>query len=60
MYPDTGRPTTMTGIEIFRMRDGTIAELWGGANIRTSMLAIGKCPWCGAEVEVFSNDVPVA
>jgi ribosomal protein S27E len=60
MYPDTGRPITVTGIGIFRMRDGTIAELWGEANIRSSMLAIGKCPRCGAEVEVFSNDVLVA
>lgn len=31
----------------------------GAANIRTPTLAVKKCPRCGAEVEVFSNDVSV-
>lgn len=31
----------------------------GAANIRTPTLAIRKCPQCGDEVEVFSNDVSV-
>jgi len=31
----------------------------GAANIRTPTLAIRKCPQCGEEVEVFSNDVSV-
>jgi ribosomal protein S27AE len=31
----------------------------GAANIRTPTLSIRKCPQCGGEVEVFSNDVVV-
>jgi hypothetical protein len=31
----------------------------GAANIRTPTLTIKKCPQCGDEVEVFSNDVSV-
>jgi NADH pyrophosphatase NudC (nudix superfamily) len=31
----------------------------GAANLRTPTLAIKKCPQCGEEVEVFSNDVSV-
>jgi steroid delta-isomerase-like uncharacterized protein len=31
--PPTGRHITMTGIEIFRIRNGKIAELWGEANL---------------------------
>ncbi len=31
--PPTGRDITMTGIEIFRMESGKIAELWGEANL---------------------------
>jgi DNA-directed RNA polymerase subunit RPC12/RpoP len=31
----------------------------GAANLRTPVLKIRKCPQCGAEVEVFSNDVSV-
>jgi predicted RNA-binding Zn-ribbon protein involved in translation (DUF1610 family) len=32
----------------------------GAANIRTPTLSIKKCPQCGNEVEIFSNDVEVA
>ncbi len=32
----------------------------GSANLRTPTLSIKRCPQCGAEVEVFSNDVSVA
>jgi ribosomal protein S27E len=32
----------------------------GAANLRTPTLTIKRCPQCGAEVEVFSNDVKVA
>lgn len=32
----------------------------GAANIRTPTLSIKKCPQCGNEVEIFSNDVKVA
>jgi NADH pyrophosphatase NudC (nudix superfamily) len=31
----------------------------GAANLRTPTLSIKKCPQCGGEVEVFSNDVSV-
>ena len=31
----------------------------GAANIRTPTLTIKKCPRCGEEIEVFSNDVSV-
>jgi len=31
----------------------------GSANLRTPTLTIRKCPQCGEEVEVFSNDVSV-
>jgi len=32
----------------------------GSLNIRTPTLEIRKCPQCGEEVEIFSNDVTVA
>ena len=28
----------------------------GASNIRTPTLAIKKCPQCGEEIEIFSND----
>ena len=31
----------------------------GAANLRTPTLAIRKCPQCGEEVELFSNDISV-
>ena len=31
----------------------------GSANLRTPTLAIKKCPQCGEEVELFSNDISV-
>ncbi|RJX19595.1 MAG: hypothetical protein C4570_04955 [Ammonifex sp.] len=31
----------------------------GGSAIRTPTLAVKKCPQCGSEVEIFSNDVQV-
>ena len=32
----------------------------GAANLRTPTLSIKKCPQCGGEVEIFSNDLKVA
>jgi ribosomal protein S27AE len=32
----------------------------GGSDIRTPTLTVKKCPRCGSEVEVFSNEVQVA
>ena len=31
----------------------------GAANLRTPTLAIKKCPHCGEEMELFSNDISV-
>ena len=31
----------------------------GAANVRTPTLTIKKCPECGEEIEVFSNDISV-
>jgi anaerobic ribonucleoside-triphosphate reductase len=32
----------------------------GAAGVRTPTLTIKKCPSCGEEIEVFSNDIYVA
>jgi steroid delta-isomerase-like uncharacterized protein len=42
--PPTGKAITMTGIEIFRMKDGKIAELWGEANLMGLMQQLGILP----------------
>jgi predicted ester cyclase len=42
--PPTGKPIEMTGIEIFRLRDGRIAELWGEANLMGLMHQLGILP----------------
>ncbi|HMK16387.1 MAG TPA: ester cyclase, partial [Methanomicrobiales archaeon] len=42
--PPTGKQIAMTGIEIFRLRDGKIAELWGEANLMGLMQQLGILP----------------
>ncbi|HWQ19038.1 MAG TPA: ester cyclase [Methanotrichaceae archaeon] len=42
--PPTGKPIIMTGIEIFRINDGKIAELWGEANLMGLMVQLGILP----------------
>lgn len=42
--PPTGRSITMTGIEIFRIENGKIAELWGEANLMGLMMQLGIMP----------------
>ena len=42
--PATGKGITMTGIEIFRIKDGKIAELWGEANLMGLMQQLGLLP----------------
>ena len=42
--PPTGKEIRMTGIEIFRLRDGKIAELWGEANLMGLMQELGILP----------------
>lgn len=45
--PATGRSITMTGIEIFRIEKGRIAELWGEANLLGLMGQLGILPPSG-------------
>lgn len=45
--PATGKPITMTGIEIFRIKDGKIIELWGEANLLGLMQQLGIVPASG-------------
>jgi steroid delta-isomerase-like uncharacterized protein len=42
--PATGKSITMTGIEIFRIENGRIAELWGEANLLGLMQQLGILP----------------
>ena len=42
--PPTGKAITMTGIEIFRIKEGKIAELWGEANLMGLMQQLGILP----------------
>ena len=42
--PATGKPITITGIEIFRIKNGKIAELWGEANLLGLMQQLGIIP----------------
>lgn len=45
--PPTGKPITMTGIEIFRIENGKIAELWGEANLLGMLQQLGIVPAFG-------------
>ena len=42
--PPTGKQIVMTGIEIFRLRDGKIEELWGEANLMGLMQQLDLLP----------------
>ena len=42
--------------ETFRLIDGCP----GAANLKTPTLAVRKCPQCGEEIEIFSNEVSAA
>src|SRR4051812_18173153 len=42
--PPTGRPVTMSGQEIFRARDGKLAEVWHAEDIGTMMRALDLEP----------------
>lgn len=42
--PPTGKAIMMTGIEIFRIKDGKIAELWGEVNLMGLMQQLGILP----------------
>jgi steroid delta-isomerase-like uncharacterized protein len=42
--PPTGKAVSMTGIEIFRLRDGKIVELWGEANLMGLAQHLGALP----------------
>jgi predicted ester cyclase len=45
--PPTGKPITMTGIEIFRIENCKIVELWGEANMLGLMQQLGIVPAFG-------------
>ncbi len=47
--PATGKPITMTGIEIFRIKDGKIIELWGEVNLLGLMQQLGIIPSPGEQ-----------
>jgi ketosteroid isomerase-like protein len=42
--PPTRKAITMTGIEIFRIKEGKIIELWGEANLMGLMQQLGILP----------------
>ena len=42
--PPTGKAITLTAIEIFRIKDGKIAELWGEVNLMGLMQQLGMLP----------------
>jgi len=42
--PPTGKAITMTGIEIFRVNDEKIAELWGEVNLMGLLQQLGILP----------------
>jgi steroid delta-isomerase-like uncharacterized protein len=42
--PPTGKEIAMTGIEIFRLHDRKIVELWGEANLMGLMQQLGILP----------------
>src|SRR5512135_2514646 len=42
--PPTGKQIAMTGIEIFRLQNGKIIELWGEANLIGLMGQLGLMP----------------
>ena len=42
--PATEKTITMTGIEIFRIKDGKIVELWGEANLLGLMQQLRNFP----------------
>lgn len=39
--PPTGRPVTVTGIDIFRVRDSTIVERWGSFDLAGMLQQLG-------------------
>lgn len=47
--PATGKCIAMTGIEIFRIENDKIAELWGEANLLGLMAQLGILPTSGEQ-----------
>jgi steroid delta-isomerase-like uncharacterized protein len=45
--PPTGKEIALSGIEIFRLKDGKITELWGEANLLGLMQQLGVAPALG-------------
>jgi predicted ester cyclase len=42
--PPTGKAITLTAIEIFRIKDGKIVELWSELNMMGLMQQLGMLP----------------
>lgn len=42
--PPTGKAITLTAIEIFRLKEGKVAELWGEVNLMGLMMQLGIMP----------------
>ena len=47
----TGKQVTMAGIDIFRIADGRIVELWGQEDVLGMMQQIGAIPSPGQSEE---------
>ncbi len=45
--PPTGKPVTMSGIDIMRIKDGKITELWGQEDMLGMMQQLGVAPALG-------------
>jgi predicted ester cyclase len=40
--PPSGRTVTITGIEVYRLEDGKVAEMWGGSEMGEVFAASGR------------------
>ena len=45
--PATGRKTTISGVDFFRMQDGRQAEHWGGPDMFSLLMQLGVMPGPG-------------
>jgi predicted ester cyclase len=45
--PATGKPITLRGVNVQRIRNGRIVEHWGGTNSLEALLELGVVRWAG-------------
>ncbi len=45
--PPTGKPITLHGVNVQRIRNGRIVEHWGGSNSLEALLELGVVRWAG-------------